>query len=387
MTIWIHIGLVKTGTTTIQNFLAGNSEKLAGHGYLYPTGKPGGPGYAAHFFLAHELRGHPKFDGSRGCWDDVTRLQLENPGASVIVSAESFQHLARQHVAAMRRKLTGFDVRIIVYLRQQSQLIESWYMQKLKTGRTHVEFEKFLQEKRDETLTFSKLLSAWDVFGRENIVVRTFERSQMVGRDLLDDFCSVVGLPLPSADPSYERPRNFNESPGPLSLALAEMFYKNQMLEQRLSDSESVEPSGENSVQPEMTNEQKRLLRKAVRREMTANGAAGAPDTPMLKDPRLLDVASRIWPNQEKVRLMTAQQQRALMSEYEEDNALVVERYLPSRVTPLFVEAAKDLPPNYTNFADVLKQAKSEELVEAFGYLLGVIGARRKARQIKGSLL
>jgi len=35
-TVYLHIGLHKTGTSTIQFFLANNREKLAELGYLYP---------------------------------------------------------------------------------------------------------------------------------------------------------------------------------------------------------------------------------------------------------------------------------------------------------------------------------------------------------------
>lgn len=390
MTVWIHIGLVKTGTSTLQNFMAANADLLAGKGFYYPTQGPnGGPRYSTHYFLAHELRGLARHNARAGSWQQLIDWQRAHPEQNLILSAESFQHLHAHPrlIRQLQTRLAGLDVRIVVYLRRQAELVSSWYVQKLKSGKTDLSFAEFAEKQR-EVLQFSRLLQPWNVFGRENIVLRVFERGQFVNGDLIDDFLSVFGLPAASTDPAYRSIDRVNESPGPLSLALLEMFYRHQMLDEDHSvDAGALDAD---AGEPELSKEQQRVLARALKEyhKLAALPAASGKARqslrlqPQIKAYDLLRTAERIWPQQEKVRFMSAAEALAFNARFDDDNARLLRRYLPGRTTPLFTEAPAQGDANYRRFDEVLASARSVELVQAFAEVLGVLGRRRLGKNL-----
>lgn len=140
MTAWIHIGFGKTGTTTIQRFLSLNRKHLSELGVLYPAlrGKK-----VPHHNLVHDLGRPARFNAEFGTWKDVGALVRRHPEHSILLSSESFQSLPASAIGQIQAHLRGRAVKIIVYLRRQSDLAESWYLQALKTGRTELPFDRF----------------------------------------------------------------------------------------------------------------------------------------------------------------------------------------------------------------------------------------------------
>jgi len=342
MTIWLHIGLVKTGTTTLQSFLAENSEALLEQGLDYPTPRIGGPPGTTHYNLALELRRHPRFKPGGATWQQIIDRAHENPDRSMVISAESFQHLAShpEMIEDLAKRLRGFETRVICYLRSPADLAESWYIQKCKTGHTRTSLELFLERTRDE-LRFTRLLDPWEVFGRDRIVVRMFERAQMVNGDLIDDFLHVIGAKTRDSG-LYREIERHNESPGCLSLALAEMVAS--------SLTSTSEPQEESVRRPRAQMRQR-------------NGRAMHVD--VLRDESILKIGNEIWPQQEKARLMSPTQKRDYNELFQDDHAEVIARYLPGRDGPLFTSDSDTIGANYTDFRAALATAEPADLIRA----------------------
>jgi hypothetical protein len=208
--LYIHIGAPKTGTTALQFFLAQNRQALKAKGFLYPGSDP------THLDICTVL---PKDIpiGIEGCpRTAVPRYLAEirrSPCHTYILSAE---YLAFTGNAEVLRELipTSTAVRIVYYARRQDFLIESYYNQQMKS---HLHWVKKRLDEVPLSRIYSKLffdhsrvITPWaDLFGKENIIVRCYEKQQMQG-DSIRDFAQVIGLSL---DDTFSFPKDrFNIS-------------------------------------------------------------------------------------------------------------------------------------------------------------------------------
>ena len=128
----------------------------------------------------------------------------------IILSNEHIHGRVANRIEAQRLRdfVLSFceSCKIIVYLRRQDKLAVSLYSTRFRAGATDLStvfpthFLHFYDYKNILT-TFS------DVFGRENIIPKLFDRSAFVGGDLISDFCAEIGLRV---DDTFRRPTELN---------------------------------------------------------------------------------------------------------------------------------------------------------------------------------
>jgi hypothetical protein len=234
--LYLHIGTEKTGTTSVQKFFRVNRDLLAEHAVLYPIT----PGNQKHQRLAvaalqlsklGEMRkafGVKTHDEARKFRDDlVNNLTAEfsrKPYESVVISSEhlSSRVLDDEEVQWLKDLLSPYfeEITIIVYIRRQDDFLLSTYSTSIKSGVTEMlamPTEQLIEARYNHWAT----LSRWArVFGREHIVCRRFERSGMVGGDIVDDFLAIAGVDKAG----YERPEDVNESLDAESLEFLRLF-------------------------------------------------------------------------------------------------------------------------------------------------------------------
>jgi len=224
MELFLHIGTEKTGTTSIQHFMAHNRSLLQEQGVLYPR-CPGELNHIGITALAQEC------DRSE-LWDKLGILTLEDryqyaselkraleaelaayPFTKIVLSNEhcSSRLMSDAEVGVLRNFLRYFfsSIRIIVYLRRQDDFVVSTYSTGIKSGRTNP-FELPKKRRIIGRYDYWELLRRWShVFGKENILCRKFERSSFVSGDLLADFLTTIGC-----DPSlaWQNPGSVNSS-------------------------------------------------------------------------------------------------------------------------------------------------------------------------------
>lgn len=184
--LFLHIGLGKTGTTSLQNFFARNRKELYSAGVIYP--EYGAVSNAHHLLSPHQ----PPFLKSLWTFIDAQEWApklARDADRPVLLSSEIISSLdaalVPRFAAAIR---PHFDVRVIVYLRRIDNLVMATYNQQIKAGtqRTHIEDSAFILFER---LRFDKKLQPWiDAFGGENIDVRAYERRQFRDGDICGDF-------------------------------------------------------------------------------------------------------------------------------------------------------------------------------------------------------
>lgn len=257
MELFLHIGTEKTGTTSVQKFLRSNREFLARHAVLYPES----PGSQNHTGLAVAAQDADKTGPLRKAsgvvgTDAVLRHRAEMMAGlkaelaqrrfgKAIMSGEHCSSLLGEddEVRWLKDQLGPlFDrIRIVVYLRRQDDFLLSLYSTAVKSGATfpiRVPQEKALKARYDHW----GLVERWArVFGRENMIVRRFERAGLKNGDIVDDFLDAVGV-----DPGmgFERPDDVNESLDAETLEFLRLF--NQHVPRFIKG--KVNPSRDNIV-------------------------------------------------------------------------------------------------------------------------------------------
>ena len=219
----LHIGMGKTGTSSLQEWCGRNRPVLAEHGVLYPRT----PGRFRHVRLG--LMTTPLADLHKmPAWVRMNRndpeafqaevraealAEIRSAGLPrVLFSNEGFYGSSEEAVAGVRDFLSSFasTVRVVVYLRRQDDHLLSRYQQRIKVGAT-----ERLASRLDVDLTdlydYAARLSLWQrVVEPTELVVRPFEREQFVGGSLNQDFLAAAGISVP-ADALASLPRT-NES-------------------------------------------------------------------------------------------------------------------------------------------------------------------------------
>ena len=203
-TLYLHIGGHKTGTSAIQYFLCLNRNNLLNNGYLYPyTGKSN-----AHHFFPHGIQNKTSLYANPKEKITIVMNEIKSTcQCNIIISSEDFELLNKEEISALKNLISRkFFVKIIFYARRQDSSIESRYNQRVKAPKIRLKktFYGFFRDDPFPRLDYYSLLSNWkEIFGKENIIVRCYEKEQL-SNGLFFDFLSAIGLEL---DDNYIIPK------------------------------------------------------------------------------------------------------------------------------------------------------------------------------------
>ncbi len=203
-TLIIHSGTYKTGSSSLQLFL-GRSQAyggLEGTGFSYPkVGRAG----AQHSNLVGELRGWEAHRPSAGSWDDILTDIEQGEAHTAIVSSEHFAGITREHMGTINALVAGrgLTVRWVHYLRDQPALLNALFIERLVGMRPEfaAHFDRPIEEFRewnplgDDLFDYHRFaLNIQQSIPGVDLVLRPFARSELVGNDVVTDFCAHVGL-------------------------------------------------------------------------------------------------------------------------------------------------------------------------------------------------
>jgi hypothetical protein len=201
--IYIHIGLHKTGSSTIQQFAAGNVDLLARHNIVYPGI---GRSRAAH----HQLKDAVKDDKDTDLLPRIVAEIAADPAKDYLISAEGLSTLKPAAVKRFLEPLQGLGpIKVILYVRSAAGLVVSSYNQVTKRSLNMASFDEFFRF-RTEGREITHVVDNWGgILGYDALRIRTIEASALAGGDLLTDLCEAIGLGknvISEADPaSIER--------------------------------------------------------------------------------------------------------------------------------------------------------------------------------------
>lgn len=213
-TLYLHIGTPKTATTSIQMFCVVNQELLHTKGYSYPVLDFKYPHVMirrnGHFLVGrlNYPNGEENVELEEELWARGLKLvhtEFEKY-SNVILSDENIWHSSMGDKYAFWERLKkdaeeqGYRIKVVVYLRRQDGMAISWLSQQVKEAWNHSSYMKwtsFKKRPRNIMLDYYSLLEKIaQVTGRENIIVRAFERSKFKGNGntIFSDFLEAIGL-------------------------------------------------------------------------------------------------------------------------------------------------------------------------------------------------
>ncbi|MBV2352140.1 hypothetical protein KUL97_10535 [Synechococcus sp. HK05] len=237
----LHIGICKTGTTSIQYSLAANREALADAGIVVP--RTLGPTHNhRHLTLlgvdGDTEAGQREWDvmrhrtaGLQACgslneakqWVErslAAELAMVPASSWVVFSSEQLSQRLLTHNAVLRLRQAleriGFEtVRVVVYLREQVGLSMSWESMQVIAGHT-------VQDPLETPSAFNhqELLERWEgVWGHKSMIVRTYARPFLHQGDVVSDF-ELHALPFAGEYLKASRTVRRNERLGQRSILL-----------------------------------------------------------------------------------------------------------------------------------------------------------------------
>lgn len=196
--IFVHIGLHKTGTTSIQATLFNNRETLLGAGLNYLAGAQNHSRIIVPVFstarLSRRLLRRDGVTTKQQAAANNVRLEAElkkalaeNTTARLVISGEDISTLEGPEIERMRDVLAphATRIRIIVYVRDPFAVINSRCQARLQRGDTYADIKWVPYYRR--------IAPFINVFGRENVDIREFDPSQFAGGELITDFLTALG--------------------------------------------------------------------------------------------------------------------------------------------------------------------------------------------------
>ena len=215
-TIYLHIGMPKTGTSSIQRFLYENRLALEKKGVLYPPVLCKGEGivvtppeeianlkllFLKGMFL-YGNKGNNAEQILRDFWNKAY-LPLINASSASIVVLSAEELLAWEDVSYVSPLVDilseNFDVKVIAYLRRPAEYIVSLWGELVKTHRimSPVTFplnQMIASPIPAKTIPYSKLIYLVNLIGAENVIVKPFEKCQFKNGNLIDDFLDIINI-------------------------------------------------------------------------------------------------------------------------------------------------------------------------------------------------
>ncbi|WND03201.1 hypothetical protein QGN29_02315 [Temperatibacter marinus] len=206
-TVYLHVGIHKTATTSIQQSLIDSRHYLSEQGYYLPiyrffrnpTGNHSALMYTVfssspenyHNNVRHTIPLAKRIGKYRQILDEWTATDKD-----LILSGEDISLLSKVELSNLKTyfEQKGFTVVVLMYLRRPYPLLLSHYQQILKTGR----YTTLGQVE----LPFAKYQKIRSVFS--TVKVFSFEEVKMLDGGVTDHFYKALGIAKESAVPYYD---------------------------------------------------------------------------------------------------------------------------------------------------------------------------------------
>lgn len=197
MTVLIHIGTHKTGSTSLQQFCVRAADQLNDDGILYPeSGRPTDhdPPWG-HHVLAWSIQNKHGWTGLEG-WKTVKDEVASSDVSCVLLSSEGFVTCSVDQIRRIRSFFPDAEVRVLVYLREPFSHMLSVYKQYVTTWGETRSFQKFADAKM-HLCDYPALIDRWrQGLGSGRILTRSFEQCCSRSKGLEASLLEVLGLEL-----------------------------------------------------------------------------------------------------------------------------------------------------------------------------------------------
>lgn len=208
--IWLHIGMLKTGTSAMQQWFTAHETELRQKRLLYLRGRKNFP---ASGELAHALaRRTPE----AGKLVDRVLQQIFEAGDEiddVLLSSEDFSAFGPRSLSPLVRALEGQRLFILIWLRRQDRFAEALYKQSVKWNGRFGDIQSFLQPQLLKQLDYDAMLREWqEAFPGAALMPQIYEESNAGKKpDSIASMLTAIGRPdlIPPDSRDWRR----NQSP------------------------------------------------------------------------------------------------------------------------------------------------------------------------------
>lgn len=214
MTVFLHIGSEKTGSTALQNFLGQHRMALREQSTLFPKTMGDPNNFALALLMKASLEDRRvlnkwfRYDGIEDpsfedlCLDRLNRMDRIQDYENIVFSSEHVfsQSTDMESVARLVTFLSKIspDIKVIVYLRPLHKLVVSLLSSRIRSGGT-----PSLSDIIEHTawIEYDKILEKYcTLLGRENVLIRKYQHG-----DTIPDFLTTIGVDLPAASGKSDR--------------------------------------------------------------------------------------------------------------------------------------------------------------------------------------
>lgn len=226
-TLYIHIGMPKTATTSLQHFCEENEGILEEKSYCYPI--------FPHKFKHISITRNGFFISYKAYEENGDRNYLEEERFfrqgmdfvldyfcrfdNVILSDEALWSVVfKRGKPDLWKKIKreadehGYKVKVIIYLRRQDELANSWWKQKIKNGNriySTSTWEEFIGNPSLLELNYYEPIKIIEKsIGKENVIIRRFGRQYFKNGSIYEDFMEALGVRYSSRFVISEGKRN-----------------------------------------------------------------------------------------------------------------------------------------------------------------------------------
>lgn len=219
----LHIGTEKTGTTSVQHYLASNRRELRKQGVIYPVGVKSS--HSSLWEFAALAQDEPwKQDTGRafGITDatsqdrfaDDLRQSLENEfsnhgaASTLVISSEHFQ--SRLHREESIAKLKAFldpwveSYEVVIFFRRQDRFALSLLSTLLKSAVQLPEVPATeLLRITPRYYEYNMIFQRWmNIFGLEAMNAQIYKENHIPGNDIVAEFCRAASIPQLDVKPT-----------------------------------------------------------------------------------------------------------------------------------------------------------------------------------------
>lgn len=203
-TFILHIGRHKSGTSSLQAYLATHPERLAAEGIVYPrAGRQG----IAHHALAGVLQQRSMREDPQRAQDTLQQFRLDlgrelagSTAQRVLLSSEAFQNARASDVA---QAFDPSDSSVVVYLREQADYVVSSYQQVVHARQHAGPLAAYAEA---PPVDYDQFLAGWRAaWPARSLQVGVYARQALLRGNMIDDFFARLGIEVDASDEPQDR--------------------------------------------------------------------------------------------------------------------------------------------------------------------------------------
>lgn len=200
----LHIGLHKTGSSSIQDSMCGYEDDLNFYANLSEKGTLGYRNHSIPLvglfkedyknyktFVDHQISSS-EIKKLRAYWHENFNLAFkksQKEKKSIFLSGEEISNLKTDEIQNMIDSISIYkkDIKIIGYIREPVSYARSSFQQRLKSGTSKLPevFDQRIAQKCNKYI---------NILGKENVIIKEFNRNKLFNNDIIDDFAHTFSL-------------------------------------------------------------------------------------------------------------------------------------------------------------------------------------------------